>query len=543
MSREDELIRDALKTNVTASNELNNKILRTAERKKSHAGLMRAAVTVALCFIVFFGTVTAVNAATGGAITDFIKGKFGRKKDPVAVKTITFAVPSNCRIDEKNLELFNEALVEDGHHYKLEIKPIMVDENYLTNLQRDMGRGQIDVATLGYSSIHGNEYYDVVRSGLVMNLDEILSSGKGKVIYDAFPEKLWETAKCGDQIYSIPQTRWRAGKIYVAFNRDYVSQAEIDGWDGSIEGLYEILYKLDWDDSVAPRLQYLIDDDSFTGIFGCYTLYGLLYDSDTVTIENPLESDEFISYLETVYRMRKDGYMTDDVNARIYADEYSEVDYNLNVTKNLNAGRFAVAISSWYDDFADVFSKNNIVLKEIQSDMVANLRASVVISQNTKDVDAVVDFLSLLYANDKYANILLYGKKGTDYQLVNGLVYDMDGANWTDQFFNKVSLNLYHNTYPVYADGFTGDPKEELFDYYETVSMSPFMGFEPDTTGIGEIQEIVRDYWIDVMLNKADSFEDITANAKKKLKEAGMDTYLESVRKQWEELQKNKIEK
>jgi len=543
MSREDELIRDALKTDVTASNELNNKILRTVERKKSYAGLMRAAVTVALCFIVFFGTVTAVNAATGGAITDFIKGKFGRKKDPVAVKTITFAVPSNCRIDEKNLELFNEALLEDGHHYKLEIKSIMVDENYLTTLQRDMGRGLIDVASLGYSSVNGNESYDVIRSGLVMSLDEILASGKGKAIYDAFPAKMWEAAECDNHIYCIPQTRWRAGEIYVAFNRDYVSQSEIDGWDGSIEGLYEILKKLDWDDSSAPRLQYLIDKDSFTELFDSEIMYGLLYDADTVAIENPLESEKFIRYLETVYQMREYGYLTEDAVARVYEDDYTEFDYKANVTDNMNAGRFAVAITDWYDEFAEIFGKDNIVIRKIQGNMMPNINSSVVIAQNTEDVDAVVDFLSLLYANGKYANILLYGKKDKDYKLVNGLVCTMNGANWEDQFFNKVSLNLYHNTYLVYTDGFTGDPKEELFDYYETVSLSPFVGFEPDTTGIGEIQEIVRDYWIDVMLNKADSFEDITANAKKKLKEAGVDKYLESVRKQWEELQKNKIEK
>lgn len=76
MNREDELIREALQLDVCPSEKLNRTILQSAEEKRRpNRSALRTLATVAAIIIVLLGTATAVNAATGGKITEFIKEK------------------------------------------------------------------------------------------------------------------------------------------------------------------------------------------------------------------------------------------------------------------------------------------------------------------------------------------------------------------------------------------------------------------------------------------------------------------------------------
>lgn len=79
MSGEDEFFREALKLDISASDEINKRILRTVDRKKNNGGYMRTAVTVVVCCIVLLGTVTVVDASTGGRIVEYLRGMIDNK--------------------------------------------------------------------------------------------------------------------------------------------------------------------------------------------------------------------------------------------------------------------------------------------------------------------------------------------------------------------------------------------------------------------------------------------------------------------------------
>ena len=162
-------------------------------------------------------------------------------------QVITFAVPDICKIDKNNLKKFNDALAADGHDYELEIKTLSYD-NYGQAVEGALENGKTDIAFLGFGDAAGNNpVYDLVRSDLVLNLDDILSGDKGKTLYEAFPKNLWEMVKCDKHIYSIPSALASDEGVYAAFNRDYVSDDAISAWDGSIDGIYQILQGVKWD--------------------------------------------------------------------------------------------------------------------------------------------------------------------------------------------------------------------------------------------------------------------------------------------------------
>ena len=160
-----------------------------------------------------------------------------------------------------------------------------------------------------------------------MNLDEVITSDKGKALYEAFPAALWEAGKCNGHIYSIPQTNFDDQGIFAAFNKDFISEEAINNWDGSLDGIYNMIKDVKWKNS-APRFQYLISDFGFDGMIGCEIRNGVLYDYDTMKIVNALESEKFINYMKVLEKMKNEGFMAESVSY-YQNSSYAEEEANL----------------------------------------------------------------------------------------------------------------------------------------------------------------------------------------------------------------------
>lgn len=443
---------------------------------------------------------------------------------PDDVVTITFAVPDICSLDEKKLSLFNDELLKDGLKYRLDVKYLEF-ENYTELLENEAKNGSIDVAFMGLGDVRGaNNTYDLIRSGLFYNLDDILLSDTGKNLYNSFPENLWESVKCDKHIYSIPSTVVDDRGIYCAFNTDYVKEEEIEKWDGNIGGLYDILKRLTFEGEDTYAFQYLVTDYLFEKMIDCEIRSGLLYDYDTQTVENPLESDKFIGFLRTIDEMKNNGYLKTSVS---FLNNSGLNDAG--VRKDIEAGNYAIALCSGNTD--KIFLKDNVCVKRLPEVLSSRINGSIGIVNNA-DINSVVDFLSKLYNSEKYGNILLYGLENENYKVVDGIACDSTGAALYDNFMTKLGLNLFINLLPVSGEDFMVNRREEYFAFYESIHLSPFIGFEPDTEHLGNISTDLDSFM--TSLNRK-SVDEALPIAEKKLQSDGMDEYLESVRNQWEE--------
>ena len=74
MSRNDEIIREALKLNVGASDEVNRMVLHSIKEKKETSSFMRVLGSVASVAIMLLGTGVVANAATGGRVAEILRG-------------------------------------------------------------------------------------------------------------------------------------------------------------------------------------------------------------------------------------------------------------------------------------------------------------------------------------------------------------------------------------------------------------------------------------------------------------------------------------
>ena len=462
-------------------------------------------------------------------------------------KTIRLTLPTFAQIDEWNRRKFNEALYQDGHKYRLEISYAQFVD-YEDLIDDILEKGETDIASLGfYSSTNGNAQAELLKSGLLHDLDNLLSTERGKVLYDAFPKNLWETCRYNGKLYAIPQVQYPYNDIIVVFNKDYISAEAIEQWDGTLDGIYEIIKGVKWNDEEAARLQYqLYSWDDFGPLIGCDLEFGLVFDYETKSIENPLESEKYIHYMETLDRMRRAGYIEEYTAYRKDA-EFNNPKYLERVTKKLEEGKFLVAV-----DFGPAnknYQKANMVVKTIPSYITTHFSGSIGIAKNAKDVDAAVDFLSLLYSEPKYANILLYGEEGVDYTAADNIAVMKDGA-YADPAVRTV-LNLFINTYLPEEEHFRNGRKSDIFDYYDKAQRSPFLGFFPNTDKLNQCAFIQDDFWTKSAFPGKSTLEELVAEYRRKMKqvteidiELGRENvdraaeYLESVRSQWEEFRK-----
>ena len=170
--------------------------------------------------------------------------------------------------------------------------------------------------------------------------------------------------------------------------------------------------------------------------------------------------------------------------------------------------------------------------KEVKTYLSSRINSSIGVAKKAKDASAVMDFLSLLYGDEKYGNILLYGEKDKDYKLKDGIAEACDGGSLDDDYLTKLSLNLFVNVYPTKNEKYVDNRKKEFFDFYDNATLSPFIGFEPDTKNMGRISTDLDDFMTGL---HGATVDDTLDGAVQKLTADGMDSYLESVRSQWEE--------
>ncbi len=450
--------------------------------------------------------------------------------DDPDITTINFAVTYYCRIDDKNLKLFNEELKKDGHKYRLQLTQFDDDaENgeYFKTIEKELRSGNIDVAFLGYDD-GSSEFINLFNSGALLDLDEVITTEKGKALYEAFPKVWWERVKFNGHIYSIPNPTPVKWTVFAAFNRDYLSNEVIENWDGSLEGIYEIVKNAKWNDKDAPRFQYLLNSDDIGDLLRCDIQDGLLYDYDNMKIENPLESEKLISYIKLLNQMKTEGFMPKSVSY------YANTAY-IDEKENLESGKFLVVLAAGEPE--EYLLKENIRIKQIQRCLPSQIAASIGISKNTDKLDAIIDFLGILYGEEKYGNLLLYGKQDEDYILKDGYVADVDGKERKEFYnhFTKTNLNLFINTHPVRGEGFDSNRKEAYFSFYDSMTLSPFAGFHPINDKRSAISSDFYDFMDSLTGN---DFDEIVRKHTAKLKADGMDEYINSVRKQWEEYNK-----
>ncbi len=414
-----------------------------------------------------------------------------------------------------------------GYDFSLQIV-LLGHADYQNELKEyENENGPLDIVFTGFNvEGEGDKPLAMIKSGYFAQLDEFLNTSEGVKLFDLYDEKLWESVKVDNNIYTIPPSLGYGG-ITFAFNKAYINEEDIKNFTGDLSDLEQYMDKIPF----SENFSHIVLDLSNIGLFAlidCDYKDGLIFTRDKRKAYNPYEYDEYREINEVISDYRKSEYINYEFgfggsSGHSDSDEVIRND----ITNYLNEGKFFVYIG----EGSDLTNINaDLITYEKPGYVNTNLGANTGISANSENKEEAFQLLSLAYTDKELANLLVYGVDGVDYKLENEKAYTLEGEPY-DAFMKHICLGIYEMTYPSGdEDVETSRLADKKKHFQDKVEVSPYMGFnfynEEHIPAINKLEEMVGD--------NCDVWQSEDMNAEwdrinKELKKAGIDELVTAV--------------
>lgn len=460
------------------------------------------------------------NPVTEPSVTqkaDTVQSEMVKRDENVIIWTVPDGI-TESEI-ERNVLLVNEKLAEDGYPFTLKIQTLS-SKSYRQDLLPLLENGATDIASLGMDFADGSAGFgqDLIRAGYFEELSSYLDSEAGKKLKMAYCEQEWKIVETDGGIYSLPNQYGMKGGEYLAFNKEYVTEEMLTGFSGSITELETLLDGLELPEDVYPVMGHF-SVSVLTAMCNADLSDGVLINLATGKVENPYQNVEFCQCLRLLNRLCRKNYLN------IYKSEKQ--------TEVVTSGKFAVWIGWEYDELYDSM-KDKVITVPLPFIMPNALSCTSGISQNSFNKDAALQLLTLLYTEETYANLLVFGKEGEDYQLLDGYVQDMQGNSFRKSKENLM-LGIYDPLYPCHGDDMTINRREMKNSRYNSAYClnSVVLGFKTDYSSFDEsmyqVSRVTEQY---LTIWTKEDFESQLAVAQQAFEEADGNRVIEELDRQ-----------
>ncbi|WP_249029601.1 type 2 periplasmic-binding domain-containing protein [Tannockella kyphosi] len=327
-------------------------------------------------------------------------------------------------VTEYSQEMMDDMLINGTEYYVLK-------EDYSTTQSVLESQETVHLYQMGYFGFDDIEETNLVDAGLVINLEEILETEQGQVIYDSYPELVWDSIKIDEEIYSIPSLlnytvtnamdSYDSEYYYLAFNKEMCDELGLDpsSWDYKIyehgdelidalnqlstDVLYETFSSADFQ-SIFPYL---------TPLNGTFDASPFVVDERTGTIELLIDCQEYVAMFEFFDEIRE-GVTNYPSNSYVAPQE--------SVTPLFEVGVYKTNENS--DDYYFI-ENDSYYLNQL------TYRSTAIASSND-NMEDTLDYLYLLSSDETLVSLLLAmyddGTLG-DYGLGNSYLIEEDINN------------------------------------------------------------------------------------------------------------------
>ena len=330
---------------------------------------------------------------------------------------------------EKSEKLINEKLMEDGFEFSIDFQTVSASaDNYRSVLRSLLIDGKTDIVSLGIDMVDGSWGFaqDIIREGYLEELSPYLLSEGGKQLYEWYSTEEWKSVEVEGGIYCIPNQYGMHGNQYLAFNRKYVTEEMLQGFNGGIGEIKNLVEQVECPDTVGMIIGGFTVNN-LAAMCGLQNIEGVFCDVKTGKAENPFLNTKFQTVLRDLNALYMAGYMK--TTTREQQKEF------------VKDGNYVLWLGREQDSFYEEM-KESFVQVPLPFVMENSVSSTIGISRNAANKEIALQLLTLLYTEEEYANLLLYGEEGKDYQILDGYVCDMEGGN-----LRVLRKNLYFGVY------------------------------------------------------------------------------------------------
>ena len=195
-----------------------------------------------------------------------------------------------------------------GYDFSLQIV-LLGHADYQNELKEyENENGPLDIVFTGFNvEGEGDKPLAMIKSGYFAQLDEFLNTSEGVKLFDLYDEKLWESVKVDNNIYTIPPSLGYGG-ITFAFNKAYINEEDIKNFTGDLSDLEQYMDKIPFSDNFS----HIVLDLSYIGLFDlidCDFKDGLIFTRDKEKHTIPMNMMN-IEIHEVISDYRKSEYIS-----------------------------------------------------------------------------------------------------------------------------------------------------------------------------------------------------------------------------------------
>lgn len=408
----------------------------------------------------------------------------------------------------------------------------------------DWGQKMSTIVNSGeaYDVSFANQYVSDAQKGALADLTD-LSKKYAKEYMDQLPEMYKVGNEINGKLYAIPVYGNAWGQQRLAFNDQYVKKYNLDisKVDGSYASATEVLKQFH---EKEPNIAAFAIGQSFNASGNYDYPLGKDFpfavkttdDPKSPKIINQYDDPEFKETLSTLHEWYKDGLIPTDAAT--------------------NTTGFPLEGNTWFMreetqgpmDYGDTILRNaaqqSITSRPLTQPLKTTSQAQManfVVSNTSKNKEKAVEFLNLL---------------NTDPELLNGLVYGIEGKAWEKVGDNKIKLldgykpnthmaawNTGNNMILYTQDTITDEQIKERDESIKNAKSSPILGFNVNTdnikTELTNIINVVNRYKANLNTGSIDPKENLP-KMNKELEGAGWSKVQKEIQKQLDEFVKNK---
>ena len=442
------------------------------------------------------GTTAGTTATTTASDTGSTAAS-GEEQVAEDTAEIVVAYFTSSEINQQATEQVQEAINEltlEKINTEVTLMPIAIGSwNQQINLMIAGG----DALDLVPTFFYGSGTFDAMRSSnQLIPLNDLLDE-YGQDILSEMPEKFFDTTTYDGNIYAVPADKDEVSSIYYAMRTDILEEL------GLLEQAQEISSMQD----IEVILQAVAENTELTPLYGAAVNNGVIHfgnalitgefsdavgytklvneyivalDSDPTTVVNLYDTPEFEQSVELMHDWYNKGY--------IYKDATTTDEINYDTVRNNVCFSFFYAAENATKNSGLAGCGYDMTVIKVYDDPITTTtvnRNSWTIPVNSREPEAAMKFLNLMYSDKEIIDLLNYGIEGIHYTVLEDGTYGPVPDETVTSTGYPLNLTwLFGNQY--LSGVWTGDSpdlREESQAINDAAEMSYLLGFAASSDG------------------------------------------------------------
>ena len=303
----------------------------------------------------------------------------------------------------------------------------------------------------------------------------------GSALYDSMDANQWEGTKYAGRNYFVPVYKDNVEGYNLMFRQDLVDEF---GWDlSTVKSLADIEPMLADGKTKGLSRTFLLSNtamfyrfyiDSFDFFTGDSTSDFVAVDRDTNEVVDTVLTDEYKEFCKLIAKWSDLGYISEDEAAKQTPENTQATD--------------EWAVSWWTDvpnnDEADVRYSQDVTMVKctknyMHTDSALGSCFAITANSTEEQAKACVDFLGLLYTDQKLADLYAYGIEGKDFNYnADGYVEKVADATYNHSMWESASATV------VTAEASSPYTPQMYKDFNGSAVISCANGFQFDKTPV-----------------------------------------------------------